>query len=102
MLGDPVTAADGVEAVLRETGNPRIAQSQNVRPDFTAFISDGLVADRSRAIYFRRRLLHNAPTYALAMVAADTLRRVGTRLHAITASRKASPCPPGDGDLKRR
>ncbi len=33
------------------------------------------------------------PTYTLAMVAADTLRRVGTRLRAITASRKASPVP---------
>jgi glycosyltransferase involved in cell wall biosynthesis len=33
----------------------------------------------------------NAPTYTLAMVAADTLRRVGTRLRAITAARQASP-----------
>ncbi len=32
-------------------------------------------------------------TYTLAMVAADTLRRVGTRFRAITASRKASPVP---------
>ncbi|MGP0084365.1 MAG: hypothetical protein ACLP0B_12155, partial [Steroidobacteraceae bacterium] len=95
MLGYPVTAADGVEAVLRETGNPRTAQSQNVRPDFTAFISDGVVAYRqvrftSVAVCYSR----NEPTtYTLAMVAADTLRRVGTRLHAITASRKASPVP---------
>jgi hypothetical protein len=36
-LGDPVTAAHKVEAVLRETGDPTIVQSQKVRPPYTAF-----------------------------------------------------------------
>ncbi len=35
----------------------------------------------------------NAPTYTRAMVGGDTLRRVGSRLRAITASRQASPAP---------
>jgi hypothetical protein len=36
-LGDPVTAARKVEAVLAGTGDPTRVQSQRVRPDFTAF-----------------------------------------------------------------
>jgi hypothetical protein len=36
-LGDPVTAAHKVEAVLRSAGDPTIVQSQKVRPEFTAF-----------------------------------------------------------------
>jgi hypothetical protein len=36
-LGDPVTAAHKVEAVLRQTGDPTVVQSQKVRPEFTAF-----------------------------------------------------------------
>lgn len=34
-----------------------------------------------------------APTYTLAMVAAETLRRMGTRLRAFATSRKANPVP---------
>jgi hypothetical protein len=36
-LGDPVTAAHKVDAVLRQTGDPTIVQSQKVRPEFSAF-----------------------------------------------------------------
>lgn len=36
-LGDPVTAARKVEAVLRQTGDPTTVQSQKVRPEFSAF-----------------------------------------------------------------
>ncbi|WP_231989809.1 class A beta-lactamase-related serine hydrolase [Mycobacterium sp. 852002-51057_SCH5723018] len=36
-LGDPVTAARKVEAVLRGTGDPTTVQSQKLRPEFTAF-----------------------------------------------------------------
>jgi hypothetical protein len=36
-LGDPVTAAHKVEAVLRETGDPTTVESQKKRPEFTAF-----------------------------------------------------------------
>jgi hypothetical protein len=36
-LGDPVTAARKVDAVLRQTGDPTTVQSQKVRPEFSAF-----------------------------------------------------------------
>jgi hypothetical protein len=36
-LGDPVTAAGKVDAVLRQTGDPTTVQSQRVRPEFSAF-----------------------------------------------------------------
>jgi hypothetical protein len=36
-LGDPVTAAHKVEAVLRQTGDATTVQSKKVRPEFTAF-----------------------------------------------------------------
>jgi glycosyltransferase involved in cell wall biosynthesis len=39
------------------------------------------------------QFLEYSQTYTLAMIAADTLRRVGTRLRAITALRRASPVP---------
>ncbi|MGB9304587.1 MAG: hypothetical protein WCB92_13185 [Mycobacterium sp.] len=36
-LGDPVTAAHKVEAVLRQTGDSTTVQSQKIRPEFSAF-----------------------------------------------------------------
>ena len=36
-LGDPITAAQKLDVVLRRTGDPTIVQSQRVRPEFTAF-----------------------------------------------------------------
>jgi hypothetical protein len=36
-LGDPVTAAHKVDAVLRQSGDPTNVQSQKVRPEFSAF-----------------------------------------------------------------
>jgi len=36
-LGPPATAATKVEAVLAETGDPTVVQSQKVRPQFSAF-----------------------------------------------------------------
>ena len=36
-LGDPVTAASSVEAVLREAGDSTTVESQKVRPEFSAF-----------------------------------------------------------------
>jgi hypothetical protein len=36
-LGDPITAARKVEAVLRETGDSTTVQSHKVRPEFTPF-----------------------------------------------------------------
>jgi hypothetical protein len=36
-LGDPVTAAHKVDAVLRQTGDPTTVQSHKLRPEFSAF-----------------------------------------------------------------
>jgi len=36
-LGDPVSAAQKVQQVLRETGDPTTVESRKVRPEFTAF-----------------------------------------------------------------
>ena len=36
-LGDPVTAAQKVEGVLRQAGDPTVVQSERVRPPYTAF-----------------------------------------------------------------
>jgi hypothetical protein len=36
-LGDPITAANDVDAVLRQTGDPTVVQSHRVRPEYTAF-----------------------------------------------------------------
>lgn len=36
-LGDPPEAAQKVEAVLRETGDPTVVQSQRIRSEYTAF-----------------------------------------------------------------
>lgn len=48
-LGDPITAAEKVEAVLQEAGDPTVVQSQKVRPGFTAFgQTDWKLADQVR------------------------------------------------------
>lgn len=48
-LGDTVTAAEKVEAVLQEAGDPTVVQSQKVRPGFTAFgQTDWKLADQVR------------------------------------------------------
>jgi hypothetical protein len=36
-LGDPATAAQKVQQVLQETGDPTIVESRKLRPEFTAF-----------------------------------------------------------------
>lgn len=36
-LGDPKTAAQAVEAILRGSGDPTLVQDQKVRPEYTAF-----------------------------------------------------------------
>jgi hypothetical protein len=36
-LGDPATAAQRVQQILRETGDPTIVESRKLRPQFTAF-----------------------------------------------------------------
>jgi hypothetical protein len=48
-LGDPVTAAHKVEAVLRQTGDLTIVRSQKVLPEFTAFgQTDWSLTDQAR------------------------------------------------------
>lgn len=36
-LGDPDTAAQKVDAILRETGDPTVVQASRIRPEYTAF-----------------------------------------------------------------
>jgi hypothetical protein len=65
-LGDPVTAAHKVEAVLRETGDPTIVQSQKVRPEFTAFgPTDWSLTDQARFTSTAVCDSRNAPIFAL-------------------------------------
>jgi hypothetical protein len=65
-LGDPITAAQKVQAVLRSTGDPTFVQSQKVRPEFTAFgQTDWPLTDQvsfTSAAYCDRA---NAPVFAL-------------------------------------
>jgi hypothetical protein len=65
-LGDPVTASHKVEAVLRQTGDSTIVQSQKVRPEFTAFgQTDWTLSDQARFISSAVCDSRNAPIFAL-------------------------------------
>jgi hypothetical protein len=79
-LGEPVTAAHKVEAVLRSTGDPTIVQSQKVRPEFTAFgQTDWPLTDQvafTSAAYCDGR---NAPVFDLmGHIEADQRWGIGT------------------------
>jgi hypothetical protein len=65
-LGDPVTAAHKVEAVLRETGDPTTVQSHKVRPEFSAFgQTDWSLTDQARFTSVALCDSANAPIFAL-------------------------------------
>ena len=65
-LGDPVTAAHKVEAVLRDTGDPTIVQSQKVRPPYTAFgQTNWSLTDQVRFISTAACQSRNAPIFRL-------------------------------------
>jgi hypothetical protein len=65
-LGTPVNAAHKVEAVLRQTGDQTIVQSQKVRPQFTAFgQTQWSLADQVRFISSAACDSANAPILTL-------------------------------------
>jgi hypothetical protein len=65
-LGDPVTAANKVDAVLRHAGDPTTVQSRRVRPEFTAFgQTDWPLIDQVRFISSAVCDSTNAPIFAL-------------------------------------
>jgi hypothetical protein len=65
-LGDPVTAARKVDAVLRQNGDPTAVQSQRVRPEFSAFgQTEWTLTDQVRFISVAVCDKVNAPIFAL-------------------------------------
>jgi len=65
-LGDPVTAAHKVDAVLRESGDPTVVQSQRVRPEFSAYgQTQWELADQARFTSAALCDKANAPVFAL-------------------------------------
>jgi hypothetical protein len=65
-LGNPVTAAHKLDAVLRQTGDPTTVQSQKVRPEFTAFgQTDWPLTDQVRFTSVAVCDSANAPVFAL-------------------------------------
>ena len=79
-LGDPVTAAHKVEAVLREAGDFTTVQSQKVRPEFTAFGQTYWpLTDQARFLAFAACDTRDAPIFALmGKVEADQRWGIGT------------------------
>jgi hypothetical protein len=79
-LGDPVTAAHKVEAVLREAGDLTTVQSQRVRPPFTAFgQTDWSLIDQARFLAFAWCDSQDAPIFSLMeQVEPDQRWGIGT------------------------
>jgi hypothetical protein len=79
-LGDPVTAARKVEAVLRQTGDSTTVQSQKVRPEFTAFgQTDWSLTDQVRFTSVAICDNANAPIFTLmGRVEPDQRWGIGT------------------------
>jgi len=79
-LGDPVTAAHRVEAVLRQTGDPTTVQWQKVRPEFTAFgQTDWPLTDQVRFTAAASCDSADAPIFALmGQIAPDQRWGIGT------------------------
>jgi len=79
-LGDPVTAARKVDAVLRLTGDSTTVQSQKVRPEFTAFgQTDWSLTDQARFTSVAVCDSANAPVFALmGRVQPDQRWGIGT------------------------
>jgi hypothetical protein len=79
-LGDPVTAARKVEAVLRQTGDLTTVQSQKVLPEFTAFgQTDWSLTDQARFTSVAFCDKANAPVFGLmGRVVPDQRWGIGT------------------------
>jgi hypothetical protein len=79
-LGDPVTAARKVDAVLRQTGDPTTVQSERVRPEFSAFgQTEWSLTDQVRFTSAAVCEKANAPVFALmGEVESDQKWGIGT------------------------
>jgi hypothetical protein len=79
-LGDPVTAAHKVDAVLRQAGDPTTVQSQRVRPEYSAFGQTVWpLTDQARFISRAVCDSVNAPIFALmGHVQTDQSWGIGT------------------------
>jgi hypothetical protein len=79
-LGDPVTAAHKVDAVLRQAGDPTTVQSQRVRPEFSASgQTDWSLTDQARFTATAFCDNTNAPVFALlGQVTADQRWGIGS------------------------
>lgn len=79
-LGTPTEAANKVEAVLRQAGDPTIVQSQRVRPEFSASgQTDWSLAEQARFISVAVCDKANAPVFDLmGQVEADQRWGLGT------------------------
>jgi hypothetical protein len=65
-LGDPVTAAAKVDAVLRQAGDRTAVQSQRTRPEFSAFgQTEWSLTDQARFMSMAVCDKVNAPVFAL-------------------------------------
>jgi hypothetical protein len=79
-LGDPVTAAHAVEAVLQETGDPTTVEYRKVRPEFTAFgQTDWSLDDQAKFLSSAVCDPRNDPIFALmGEVVPDQRWGIGT------------------------
>jgi hypothetical protein len=79
-LGDPVTAAHDVEAVLKETGDPTTVEYRKVRPEFTAFgQTDWSLEDQVKFLSSAVCDPRNDPIFALmGEVVSDQSWGIGT------------------------
>jgi hypothetical protein len=95
-LGDPVTAAHKVEAVLRQTGDFTTVQSQKVLPEFTAFgQTDWSLTDQVRFTSVAFCDKANAPIFALmGRVISDQRWGIGT-IPGAEFKGGWGPSPPG-------
>ena len=79
-LGDPATAARKVDAVLSQAGDPTSVQSQQVRPQFTAFgQTDWSLTNQAHFLAVAACDVRNAPVFKLmGQIAADQQWGMGT------------------------
>ena len=79
-LGDPITAAHKVEAVLRDGGDPTSVEYRKLRPEFTAFgQTDWSLTDQAKFVASAVCDTRDAPIFALmGKVVPDQSWGIGT------------------------
>ena len=79
-LGDPISAAHKVEAVLQESGDPTAVEYRKLRPEFTAFgQTNWSVADQAKFVASAVCDTRNAPIFTLmGKVVPDQSWGIGT------------------------